>query len=456
MGSTWFTNYGPRLERLPSIENGYQIMTEQLSPKQKLEAHSTEFRKELISVSENVHVGVGYGASNATMIEGETGLIIVDTLESTSAAESLLADFRKISQKPIVAILLTHSHRDHVSGASVFAAEFADGTAPVIYARPAETDSLGAPEIADISRLRAKRQFAIGEPSWVRINLGLGPGERPLKGLGAGGLPPTNFITGTHETLTIDGATLECVAAPGETPDTMVIWLADQRILIGADNYYKSFPNISPIRGSKYRDIALWVQSLETMIAFNAEQLIPGHSRPLQGAETIRAALTDYRDAIDYILKTTLEGINQGMTPDELVQAIKLPAHLAEKPYLQEFYGTIAWTVRSIFTGYLGWFDGNPTNLFPLPPKEQAARLIKLANGPHMLIKQLESALKEGDHQWALTLADALLTLDEHAATAKSLKAQALKALAEEQINATARHYYLTVAHEIEKESNAA
>lgn len=430
-------------------------MADPLSPKEKLEAHSDEFRKELIQVTKNVYVGVGYGASNAIMIEGETGLIIVDTLESTSAAEILLADFRTISQKPIVAILFTHSHRDHVSGASIFAAEFADGMEPIIYARATETDMLGAPEIADISRLRAKRQFAIGEPSWVRINLGLGPGERPLKGLGAGALPATETISSEREMLHIDSIKLVCVAASGETPDTMVVWLPEERLLIGADNYYKSFPNIAPVRGSKYRDVALWVRSLETMISFEADHLIPGHSRPLQGAETIRAVLTDYRDAIDHILQTTLHGMNQGMTPDELVQVIKLPAHLAEKPYLQEFYGSVDWTIRSIFTGYLGWFDGNPTNLFPLSPQEQAARLIRLANGPVALMDQLDVAVKEGENQWALALADALLTLDAYAATAKLLKAKALKALAEEQINATARNYYLTVAHELEKEIEA-
>ena len=423
-----------------------------MTPKQKLQAHSTEFRKELITIAENVHVGVGYGASNAIMIEGNESLIIIDTLESTSAAEVLLADFRQISTKPVGAIIFTHSHRDHVSGASVFAPEFADDVEPMIYGRPAETDMLGAPEIANIARLRAKRQFAIGEPDWVRINLGLGPGERPLKGLGAGALPITHPITNERETLSIDGITIECVAAPGETPDTMVLWLPEQQILIGADNYYKSFPNISPIRGSAYRDVALWVDSLDTMLSFNAEHLIPGHSRPLQGNETIQTALTHYRDAIRHVLDATLAGIDQGLTPDELVQVVQLPEPLAELPYLQEFYGNVAWSVRAIFAGYLGWFDGNPTNMFPLSAQEEAKRFAQLAGGAEHLLTQLKQAVAQDDNQWALQLADALIALDTQSSEAKTLKAQALKDLAEEQINATARNYYLTYAHELEKE----
>ncbi|MEM7532159.1 MAG: alkyl/aryl-sulfatase [Chloroflexota bacterium] len=421
-----------------------------MTPKQKLQAHSAEFRRELIQVVEGIHVGVGYGASNATMIEGETGLIIVDTLESIGAAEELMADFRQVSDKPVLAIIYTHSHRDHVGGASVFVQEFPEGQPPVIYARPTETDMLGAPALAAISVLRAKRQFAIGVPSWVRINLGLGPGERSLRGLGAGLTPPTDSITHDRQTLTIDGVTIECVAAPGETPDTMVLWLPNHRLLIGADNYYKSFPNISPIRGSAYRDVALWVKSLETMLSFDADYLIPGHSRPLMDAVTIRTVLTDYRDAIQHVLQATLEGMNAGKTPDELVQTVKLPKYLADKPYLQEFYGTVAWSVRSIFIGYLGWFDGNPTNMFRLPPHEEAARLAKLAGGVDALLAQLETAVNEGDSQWGLQLADALLALDVHTTQAHSYKAQALKALAEEQINATARNYYLTYALELE------
>jgi len=349
-------------------------------------------------------------------------------------------------------MILTHSHRDHVSGMSIFAAEFGDGVEPTIYSRPTDADMLGAPEIANIGRLRAKRQFAIGEPSWVRINLGLGPGERPLKGLGAGAMPPTHFITSERETLSIDGITLECVAAPGETPDTMVLWLPEQRILIGADNYYKSFPNISPIRGDKYRDVALWVDSLNTMMALEAEHLIPGHTRPLQGAAVIQETLANYRDGIHSVLEQTLTGIDQGLTPDELVQTVQLPDHLAELPYLQEFYGDIAWSVRAIFAGYLGWFDGNPTNMYPLAPREEAKRLARLAGGEEVLLNQLRDAIAEGDNQWAAQLADALIALDVELLEVKSLKAQALKALAEEQINATARNYYLTYAHELEGE----
>ena len=422
-----------------------------MTPKEKLQAHSAEFVRDLITISPTVTFAVGYGASNVTIIEGDTSLIVVDTLESTGAAKELLADVRQRSSKPISTIIYTHSHRDHVSGAIVFA----EGGTPDILTRPAETNMLGAPQVAKISKMRARRQFAIGEPSWVRINLGLGPGERSLDGLGAGAVPANVMITGERETHIIDGVTLEFVAAPGETPDTMLVWLPDQRILISADNYYKSFPNLYPIRGSAYRDVALWVDSLETMLSFEADVLLPGHSRPLQGADHIQKVLTDYRDGIRHVLDETLAGMNKGMTPDQLAETITLPPHLADNPYLQPYYGCVPWSVRAIFTGYLGWFDGNPTNMFPLPQREESAEMVALVGSSTALLARAEDALANDKHQWAMQLVDHLLILDEHTQRATEIKIAAMTALAEQQINATARHYYLSYASEMRKSNQS-
>ena len=418
-----------------------------MTPKEKLQAHSAEFKRDLIKITETITFAVGYGASNVTIIEGDNSLIVVDTLESTGAAKELLADLRQQSSKPIDTIIFTHSHRDHVSGATVFA----EGRSPKIMARPAETNMLGAAEVGQISKKRARRQFAIGEPEWVRINLGLGPGERSLEGLGAGALPANTIIVDEDETHVIDGVTLRFIAAPGETPDTMLVWLADERILISGDNYYKSFPNLYPIRGSAYRDVALWVDSLNKMLSFEAEILLPGHTRPLHGADTIKVVLGDYRDGIEHVLTETLAGINAGMTMDELAESISLPDHLLDNPYLQEYYGCIAWSARAIFTGYLGWFDGNPTNMFPLPAREEAAEMAALAGGSDALLQRAEQAISDGKQQWAMQLADHLLALDEHSERATEIKISAMSELAEHQVNATARNYYLSYASELRR-----
>jgi uncharacterized sulfatase len=129
------------------------------------------------------------------------------------------------------------------------------------------------------------------------------------------------------------------------------------------------------------------------MLKEGAEYLVPGHTRPILVKEAVAQALADYRDAIRFVFDKTVEGINKQLTPDELVDYVKLPSHLAEKDYLGEYYGNVEWAVRAIFTGYLGWFDGNATSLFPLNPKEEAERIAKLVGGKDALLTQAQNAL---------------------------------------------------------------
>jgi len=182
------------------------------------------------------------------------------------------------------------------------------------------------------------------------------------------------------------------------------------------------------------------------MIALGPEYVMPSHTRPVLGGEAARAALTAYRDGIKSILDQTIQGMKEGERPDELVQHVKLPPDLAENPYLQEFYGSVEWTVRGIYADRIGWFDGNAANLFPLPKKERAAKLVGLLGGADQVLARGREALAGRDFQWAAELADYVLANDAANSVAKRLEAQALTELGERQINATARNYYLSSA----------
>lgn len=185
------------------------------------------------------------------------------------------------------------------------------------------------------------------------------------------------------------------------------------------------------------------------MVKLNATALVPGHTLPVVGESETQQVLTDYRDAVQLVHEKTVEGINKGLTPDQLVEYVELPEHLAGKDYLQPFYGNVEFGVRSIFNFYLGWFDGNPTNLFRLTPKEEALRMAKLAGGEDKLMEAAQEALKNDDPQWAAQLADCLIALEPEAKEPKLLKADALTALGYRTVTATARNYYLTVAREL-------
>ncbi|CAN0578850.1 unnamed protein product, partial [Laminaria digitata] len=174
--------------------------------------------------------------------------------------------------------------------------------------------------------------------------------------------------------LKVAGLNIVLQHAPGETDDQLHLWLPDAQVLLPADNFYRAFPNLYTIRGTPYRDVRAWVRSLDAMRALKPKVLVPSHTRPLQGAEVVYNALTDYRDAIQYVHEQTVRGMNLGLTPDALVEQVRLPQHLSKSPYLAEHYGTVAWSVRSIFDGYLGWFDGVAAHLEPLSEKARAQR----------------------------------------------------------------------------------
>lgn len=419
------------------------------NPSQQLAAHSEEFRQEVIRVADGVHVAVGFGLANSILIEGTDGVIVVDTMEGAGAARAVKAEFDKITTKPVKAIIYTHNHYDHIMGAKIFAGD----DQPEIYAHRTT--------MAYVERARSLfrgamlprnfRQFGIALSEEDRLNAGIGP-RLVLNGAVAGSqfLAPTKTVGNGRTELEIAGVRLDLVHAPGETNDQLYVWLPEKKVLLPGDNYYKAFPNLYAIRGTPYRDPSDWVVSLEKMLAEEPHYLVPSHTRPIIGRDRVREVLTDYHDAIEFVLEETIAGMNRGLTADELVLAVRLPARLAKKPYLQEFYGTVAWSVRAIYSGNLGWFDGNPTSLFPLSPHDRAGRMAELAGGEAALLDAARKALDSGDFQWAAELADHVMLLDPDGADARRLKADALLALGVRQKSANARNYYITSARELE------
>ncbi len=422
-----------------------------MQPIEQLREHSEEFRKEIIALAPNVFGAVGYAASNVYMLVGQGGVIIIDTTESTTAAQNILTEFRLRTELPVRAIIYTHSHRDHICGARIFA----DNDAVQIIASHRFKSDLIAPDNTRPApgkalMQRTARQFGMGlDFPDERINLGCGPGDRPMEGLGAGFVPPDHLVEDESIRLQICGIDLELTHAPGETDDHLVVWYQEKGILFCGDNFYRSFPNLYAIRGTAYRDFEAWAASLDLLIAYQANILAPGHSRPVVGSDNVMQVLSDYRDAIRHVIEATVAGMNAGEGPDKLAHSVTLPECLAKKPHLKEFYGKVSWAVRAYFSGTLGWFDGNPTSLERLAPYEEAQRFIQIAGGTVRLMEEVHTAIARGDFQWSCELLDRLLLVEYNTHTCRRLKAQCLRALADAQINATARNYYLVCARQL-------
>lgn len=436
-----------------SKPSSYDIEVPLTSEVEKLIQHSQEFDRQVLSYDTPggaIHFAIGFGIANSIMVEGKEGNIIIDASDSVFEAEKIYSLFSKKNSNPIKAIIYTHNHGDHTFGTAFYVNN--QDERPQIIAHE-DTDFYVQRIMGILNPIiteRSNRMFGTLLSEEDLINVGIGPSLHVAKS-------PTGYIRPDvvfNDNLEIDiaGIKIELFHAPGETNDQLFVWLPDHKALLPGDNIYKTFPNLYTIRGTTHRDVIGWVNSIDHMKTFDAEFLFPSHTKPIIGKEEIKEILTIYRDAIQYIHDQTIRLMNEGLYPDQIAELIKLPEHIAKSPYLYEFYGTVRWSVKSIFNGYLGWFNGNPSELDPLSRKERAIRISKLAGGDQMLLEQLYSAVKKEDMQWALELSDHLITLDYFVDEVKDLRKKALIYEGSRSSNPNKRNYFLTSALELNED----
>ena len=416
----------------------------------ELIAHTAEFKKEVIEVTEGVHVAIGYALANAILVEGENSNIIIDTTGTVETAREVKALFDAINSNPIEAIIYTHNHGDHTYGATVFA----EDSNPDIYAHDSTEEYLSRVIgiIRPIISARSNRMFGNSLPRSEVENNGIGPFlEIGRDGRQPGLLYPTKTFSDKIK-FEISGVKVELFHAPGETNDQLFVWLPEKKALFPGDNFYKTFPNLYTIRGTPYRDLAGWVNSIDMMRYLQPEFLIPSHTRPLVGQDNINKILTTYRDGIQFVHDQTVRLMNLGLGPNDIAETLVLPKHLGDSPYLKEFYGSPEWSAKNVFTGYLGWFNGNPSSLKPLPQIVEAENFIKLAGDWDSLFATAETAYSNGEFQWSLQLTDYLLKSKPDDTQAKLLRQSSLVALGNKESNPNSRYYYLSSAAELDKD----
>ncbi|HYD46773.1 MAG TPA: alkyl sulfatase dimerization domain-containing protein, partial [Terriglobales bacterium] len=405
-------------------------------------------------VAGSVYCAVGYGLANMTMIEGGDGVIIIDPLESTANAALVMAEFRRITDKPVRALIYTHNHYDHVMGAEavVSPAQVAAGEVAVI-------------AHAGLMQGLLHQLSVVGEAVGIRslYTFGAFLDKGPLGSVNEGIGPtlvqgPTGFIAPTRTfedrlAETIAGVRLELIHMPSETDDEIVVWLPELRVLQSAEVIQgETYPNLYTLRGTTYRDPVQWYKSIDRLRQLEAQYLVPSHGRPLSGEEPVAALLTAYRDAIQFTHDQTVRLINRGYTPDEIAAALPaLPKHLAAHPWLKEIYGTVRHSARNIYHGYLGWFQGDPTALAPLPPRERAERHVAQMGGRDAVVAAAQRAFDEGDAQWCAELLTYVIRVNPEDQPGRDLKAAALRQLGLRQSNINWRNFYLTAALELER-----
>jgi len=408
--------------------------------------HAKEFQKEIIKIEDNIYVAIGYALANVIMVVGDSENVIVDTTGSEEAAQIVKKELNKISTNPVNNIIYTHNHPDHIGGATIFASSLDAniyGQENILY----NIDNIST-IIRPIIYERSARQFGIPLDKDEIVHQGIG-GFLEINADTTSGLLRPNVTFDKSLNLNISNIQIELGHVPGETDDHLYVYLPEKEAVMVGDNFYRSFANLYAIRGTKYRNPMEWVYSLDKIRSLNAKYLVPSHSRPVIGKDNVYNALTDYRDAIQFVHDQTVRYINKGFLPDEIAAQIELPSHLRSSPYLQEFYGSISSYVRSIFVGYIGWFNGNITTLHPMSAEEKAVKMIELANKQTDLHEAAQLAIENGEYQWAMELTDSLIALNNEDQKAKDIKAYAADKFALTQTASNDYYFYKTVAGEL-------
>ena len=403
------------------------------------------FEKNIYQIVDNVYVAIGYGLANSILIVGDGGNIIIDVTESAILAAEIRERFEEISDQPIEAIFYTHSHVDHWRGAFPFVDDNTE-----VYAH--ETFKKGFYDqnnlLKPILTERGMKQFGFFLPKELQRGHGLGftldfDFEQPPV------VYPTVLLEGKKNILTIAGVTLEVVYSPGETDDQIIIYYKDKEIVFSGDNYYMRFPNLYTIRGTSYRDTYKWYKSVDEMRAYNPTYLVSSHGPYLSNKQEVQDRLTIYRDAIQYVHDYAIRGANKGKTPDELVEEFEYPQFFKENFDLREQYGKVSWSIRNVYNGYLGFFDGKAVNLEPLSTKKRSKKLFEIIGSKANLISLIGEAIQNGEFQWAAELSQVGVINFPNDSEIKNLYAQSLEELSNQETNPIARNYYLSEAYEI-------
>ena len=408
----------------------------------------------IITTMGHIHTAHCYTGSNCTLIEGEDACVLVDTLSGELPGDDAAAAFQAITDKPIKAVIVTHFHLDHVSGIFSFVSEedIRSGAVEVIGQREL-TDNLlrDGGILAPIRNRRGPFQFGAHLDYGVTGGYGSAIGAPPRRGK-SGFVDPTRTFESLLE-LEIAGIKLQVIHVPSETDDQSVVWLPEEKVLISADAIQgMTFPNIYALRGTQFRNPMQWAKGMDTLRQLNADILIPHHGPTVEGADAVEELLCAYRDAIQYLHDQSVRWINQGFTWDELADKVTMPEHLAEHPWLGEFYGSYKHSVRSVYAGYIGWFQGDAVELDPHPWKERAERYVTAMGGREAVLAQAQEAFDAEDYRWAMDIITWAIRADSDDMEARRVKAQALRGWAYQQKNSTWRNWGLCQALELEGE----
>jgi alkyl sulfatase BDS1-like metallo-beta-lactamase superfamily hydrolase len=412
-------------------------------------------RQGLFEVTTGIYQVRGLDLSNVTFVEGDTGVIVIDPLicvETASAALGLYRAHR--GERPVVAVIYTHSHVDHFGGVKgVISQQDVDAGVPVIAPQGFLESAIAENVYAGTAMARrAGYMYGAVLPRGPQGGIGAGLGQTTSTGA-VSLIVPTADITRTGQELTVDGVHMVFQLAPGtEAPAEMHIMFTDRKALCIAENAAHTLHNLLTLRGALVRDPRTWARYLSEAIELfggQAEIVFASHHWPTWGRERVTEFLGLQRDLYAYLNDQTLRLINRGYTGTEIAELIELPPALRRAWHCHGYYGSVSHNVKAIYQRYMGWYDGNPARLWQHAPQDAARRYVDFMGGADAVADKARACCADGDLRWAAQVLDHVVFAEPGHKAARELLADVLEQLGFGAENGTWRNSYLSGAAEL-------
>jgi alkyl sulfatase BDS1-like metallo-beta-lactamase superfamily hydrolase len=410
----------------------------------------------LFEVVEGIYQVRSFDIANMTLVRSDTGWIIIDPLTSSESSRAALQLANQhLGERPVKAVIHTHSHADHFAGVlGVITAEQAQSgdikvLAPVDFVDEALSENVLAGNV--MSRRATYMYGNLLKPSAQGfVSTGLGA----ALSLGSTGfIPPNDIIYETGEKRLIDGIEIEFQLTMGsEAPAEMVFYFPQFKALCMSEITSHHLHNIYTPRGAQVRDALAWSNQIQESIDRFGDKLeiqFASHHWPIWGKTEALEYLKKQRDLYKYIHDQTLRLANQGYNKEEIAEQMTLPESLAKEFHCRDYYGTVHHNAKAVYVKYLGFFDGNPAHLYELPPIARATRYVQFMGGPSAVIENASTAFAEGDYRWVAEVLNHVVMTDPDNIEARALLADTYEQLGYQAESAVWRNFYLCGSFEL-------
>ncbi|HCH6458092.1 TPA: MBL fold metallo-hydrolase [Vibrio parahaemolyticus] len=410
----------------------------------------------LFEVTDGIYQVRGYDLSNITFIKGDKGWIVFDPLISQETAKAAL-DFinKELGERPVTGVFYSHSHIDHFGGVRgiVDEEDVISGKVPIVASQGFTEHAVSENVIAgNAMGRRAVYMYGALLPRNEKGGVNGGLGQTTSTGV-ATMIKPTDIIEKTGEERTIDGVKMVFQYTPGtEAPTEMNIWFPDKKALWMAENTTNTMHNILTLRGAQVRDALKWSSYLQETIDMWGDDVqvkFQSHHWPMWGQEDIVKYFKKQRDMYKYTHDQTVRLMNQGYIGSEISEMIEFPDEIGKTWSSRGYYGTLRHNSRAVYQRYMGWYNGNPSDLNNLPPTDAAVKYVEYMGGEQEAIKKAQADFDKGNYRWVAEVLKHVVFANPESGKGKALLADAYEQMGYQAESGPWRSVYLQGAYEL-------